>query len=117
MAERAERLESFCHFKESKTIEMVKSTIIDGQATLRMDLNINEDIIDCDLPEPTELSLEPNDTLNFEFDIRKTVFERQEVNDQVRSDSHNPMFINGHWARNGVTSNVLSQLRAIYPEW
>ena len=126
MAELAERLESVCHFKESKTIETVKSTIIDGQATLRMDLNINEDIIECDLVNRSRLLLEPESTepelpvksngqINFEFDIWKTVFERQEVNDQVQTK--NPMFINGHWARDGAMSNVLIQLHAIFPKW
>ena len=124
MAELAERLESVCHFKESKTIETVKSTIIDGQATLRIDLNINEDIIECDLvnrsrllePESTaELPVKSNGQINFEFEIWKTVFEPQEVHDQV--EVKNPMFINGHFARDGAMSNVLIQLHAIFPKW
>ena len=123
MAELAERLESFCHFKESKTIETVKSTIIDGQATVRVDLNINEDIIECNLfnrsrpldPESKKLPLKSNGETNFEFDIWKTVFERQEEHDQVRVK--NPLFINGHFARDGAMSNVLIQLHAIFPKW
>ena len=116
-------MESFCHFKESKTIETVKSTIIDGQATVRVDLNINEDIIECNLfnrshpldPESEKLPLKSNGETHFEFDIWKTVFERQDVNDQVQVK--NPMFINGYWARNGVMSNFLPQLRVIFPKW
>ena len=116
MAEQAERLESLCRFKESKEVHTKVTTMIKGRDKVRVKLDIKEEIIECDLnSDPSTLSLpQSNGELNFELDIGKTVFQRKDVTGQV-----NVMFVNGHWARNVLLplSNVLTQLRIIYPEW
>ena len=121
MAELAEDLEGACKLIESKNIQETKSINVDGvNADVCVKFDIKEDIIECDLNkrfDPSTLRPEPNDELNFQFDISKTVFERPEMKEYVRQS--NPMFVNGHWARNGLVplSNVLIQLNGIYPEW